>query len=132
MFPIVSAASIVAKVSRDRLLRDWNFVEGSVKIPDDGYGSGYPGGEYLTTFDPNTKKFLRDAIDPVFGYPNLVRFSWKTAEVILEKSAVPCKWEEPGKIELTSWFHSGAKDEKPLPQRSAFFVDRFISNVVHF
>lgn len=42
--------------------------------------------------DPITKNFLHEAIDPVFGYPNLVRFSWKTADVLLEKKAVKCKW----------------------------------------
>lgn len=42
--------------------------------------------------DPNTKNFLLEAIDQVFGYPNLVRFSWKTAEVLLHEKAAKCKW----------------------------------------
>uniref|UniRef100_A0A183DN68 Ribonuclease n=1 Tax=Gongylonema pulchrum TaxID=637853 RepID=A0A183DN68_9BILA len=42
-FPIVGAASIVAKVKRDEILRDWTFPEGDICTPEDGYGSGYPG-----------------------------------------------------------------------------------------
>ena len=35
-------------------------------------GSGYPG-------DPKTKEWLQHNKDPVFGYPNLIRFSWNTS-----------------------------------------------------
>lgn len=47
-YPIVSLASICAKVSRDHALKVWNFREG-VEVPDEGFGSGYPG-------DPVTKR----------------------------------------------------------------------------
>lgn len=43
-YPIVSAASICAKVSRDHALNVWNFQEGlDVSVKD--FGSGYPGGK---------------------------------------------------------------------------------------
>jgi len=54
LFPIVSAASIVAKITRDRILQDWTFTEGSeieegeekgdVRL----FGSGYPSGQFPT------------------------------------------------------------------------------------
>lgn len=44
LYPIVSAASICAKVIRDLTLKNWNFSE-KVKINEEnGWGSGYPGG----------------------------------------------------------------------------------------
>ena len=42
--------------------------------------------------DPNTQAWLKTAVDPVFGFPSVVRFSWTTVKVILEKSAYPVKW----------------------------------------
>uniref|UniRef100_A0A914RH12 Ribonuclease n=1 Tax=Parascaris equorum TaxID=6256 RepID=A0A914RH12_PAREQ len=55
LFPVVGAASIAAKVTRDGLLRDWIFVEGDVSVPEGGYGSGYPG------VGRPQKKFLKRA-----------------------------------------------------------------------
>jgi ribonuclease H2 subunit A len=86
-FPIVSAASICAKVTRDTAVKNWQFVEG---LPDDyisheSYGSGYPS-------DPQTKEWLEQCVDPVFGFPQFVRFSWSTIDKILERKAVTVKW----------------------------------------
>lgn len=90
LYPCVSAASICAKVARDKAVSDWMFSETSknsnVNFTKE-WGSGYPG-------DPVTKKFLRDNMDPVFGFPSLVRFSWSTAEKILEEKAVKVEFEE--------------------------------------
>ncbi|XP_071036725.1 ribonuclease H2 subunit A isoform X2 [Parasteatoda tepidariorum] len=86
IYPIVSAASICAKVARDNALKAWKFAEGD-NLNEMEYGSGYPN-------DPVTKKFLTQSIDPVFGFPQIVRFSWSTAGKILENSAVQVEWEE--------------------------------------
>ena len=48
-------------------------------------GSGYPS-------DPKTQAYLREGIDPVFGYRGIVRFSWATVKVLLDKQGVECKW----------------------------------------
>lgn len=43
-YPIVSAASICAKVTRDHALCVWKFQEG-MELSNKNFGSGYPGGE---------------------------------------------------------------------------------------
>ena len=153
IYPIVSAASICAKVIRDLILKHWIFPETlslsqrndrSLLIPFNGinksnininnnknnnnnnnneeeedkekennlneenkeekkreemkeyereFGSGYPG-------DPITKKWLEKAHDPIFGYPSIVRFSWKTTEKLLEKRCFSVFWEHEDQLEL--------------------------------
>lgn len=44
------------------------------------------------TLDPKTKAWLRRHVDPVFGFPQFVRFSWSTAQAILEKEAEDVTW----------------------------------------
>jgi ribonuclease H2 subunit A len=43
-YKTVSAASIVAKVTRDRVVADWQWRESNVTLDKD-FGSGYPGDE---------------------------------------------------------------------------------------
>ncbi len=75
LFPVVSAASICAKVTRDRVLAEWQFEERNLEASR-VFGSGYPG-------DPKTKQWLKQHSDPVFGFPSLIRFSWKTTATAL-------------------------------------------------
>lgn len=70
LFPVTSAASIVAKVQRDKILRNWEFKE-NPDLKDREFGCGYPS-------DPKTKLWLKNNFEPLFGYPDLIRFSWKT------------------------------------------------------
>ena len=35
---------------------------------------------------------MKDCIDPVFGFPTLVRFSWSTASKMLESKGLSVKW----------------------------------------
>lgn len=85
IYPIVSAASICAKVIRDRVLHAWKFIESVDALKEAKFGSGYPG-------DPTTKEFLRNNIDSIFGFPTFVRFSWSTVKRILDDKAAECKW----------------------------------------
>ncbi|XP_045769619.1 ribonuclease H2 subunit A [Maniola jurtina] len=123
IYPIVSAASIVAKVTRDHALKVWQFQEG-LQMDQTEYGSGYPG-------DPLTKKFIREQVDHVFGYPSLVRFSWSTAELVLQEKAAKCTFEEveeDGKKKTTksiSTFFSPKNEKKR--KRHKFFEERHLT-----
>lgn len=65
-YPIVSAASIIAKVERDRALSALQEKYGNM-------GCGY-------ATDPNTIKFLENWIRKFGSYPDFVRKSWKPAK----------------------------------------------------
>lgn len=126
-YPIVSAASICAKVSRDHALKVWQFREG-LELTQEKFGSGYPG-------DPVTKSFLQDNIDPIFGFPKLVRFSWSTAENILLSKAVKMQFEDEEEIakaskngsSIKTFFAAGDRVETHV--RHIFFRDRCLQNV---
>lgn len=62
-YPIVSAASIIAKVERDREVTELAKAHGD-------FGSGYPS-------DPRTMDFLRRCLKKAEEYPDFVRRSWK-------------------------------------------------------
>lgn len=119
-YPIVSAASICAKVTRDHALQVWKFQEGLEATYKD-FGSGYPN-------DPLTKKFLNNNIDPVFGYPQLVRFSWSTSENILCNKASELTWsdfEDDEKEKKSKKKKKQESPEKPVKKNSkitAFFA----------
>jgi ribonuclease HII len=66
-YPVVSAASIVAKVHRDRSIRQLELEIGTE------IGSGYPA-------DPKTVQFLKRLLRDKEDIPSYVRRSWKTVE----------------------------------------------------
>ncbi len=70
-YPVVSAASIVAKVVRDREIENLKEVYGD-------FGSGYPS-------DLRTREFLESYFKAHGSFPPIVRRSWKTLEKIREK-----------------------------------------------
>merc|ERR1712013_182526 len=145
LYPVVSAASICAKVTRDDILEQWTFVERHLghlsgegpkqqtkekeseamelgegeeesttgktktkskvkgKCVDEGHwlGNGYPGHE-------KTKQFMQSYADRVFGYPNIVRFSWQTAKTILEGRCAKVTFaDEQADNNLRKWGFSG-------------------------
>lgn len=67
-YPIVSAASIIAKVERDREIAELAKVHGD-------FGSGYPA-------DPRTTGFLQQCLKKTGEYPDFVRRSWKPVKKV--------------------------------------------------
>ena len=67
-FPVVSAASIIAKVNRDRAIEK---IRKNFDV-----GSGYPS-------DPKTMRFIRDSIASHGIPPKFVRKSWKPVKILL-------------------------------------------------
>ncbi|KAJ9475809.1 Ribonuclease H2 subunit A [Pseudozyma hubeiensis] len=151
IYPIVGAASIAAKVTRDRCVEGWMYAEQQqrkVEVHDEPkvlgdatnhtpsshlvsdtkkrksdshtaddtwsnmgpLGSGYPG-------DPNTVAYLKRNLDPVFGWPGLVRFSWATAKTMLEEKIKP---PSPQTLPPLS---SGKRTTRALSRTSSFASD---------
>ena len=89
-----SAASVVAKESRDTIIENWKWTEKPNYEPQNSndFGSGYPG-------DPKCKTWLENncSSNGVFGFPDFVRFSWAPSKNALkeeeEKNGLVVKWE---------------------------------------
>ncbi|BCS24765.1 ribonuclease H2 catalytic subunit RNH201 [Aspergillus puulaauensis] len=78
LYPCVSAASVVAKVTRDVALEVlYEAFRESGGGAGDGWGSGYPS-------DSKCVGWMRNNMDPIFGWGNECRFSWGTAKEMLE------------------------------------------------
>lgn len=140
LYPVVSGASIVAKVTRDRALRGWVLEETAENMHKE-FGSGYPG-------DPETKAWLEQHKHSVFGFPSLVRFSWGTCTAYY-KDFVEVAWESDqvdeddfdgssGKrqVKLSNLgFTSKRKIEETESSgrgRCKFFQSRKLQQVTHF
>ena len=52
---------------------------------DHAFGCGYPS-------DAATRRWLEQHADRVFGYPSLIRFSWKTCTTFLARHACTVRW----------------------------------------
>ena len=126
LFPIVSAASICAKVCRDWIISNWEFetpVSENVE-----YGCGYPA-------DPKTSQWLASEAqrDSLFAFPNFVRFSWSTARNVIDKHCVEIEWPDEAEPEKVSrkrpanntaidsfFFASSVHEEEPKRLRQYF------------
>ncbi len=85
-FVPVSAASILAKVTRDRAIERLKEQYGEI-------GSGYPS-------DPRTRAFLEEYYRQHGEFPPIVRRSWKTLRKIEEKLRAEVKPKEKGQRSL--------------------------------
>lgn len=74
-YVVVSAASIVAKVERDRAVEELRSLHGE-------FGSGYPS-------DRSTIDYLRRWVEREGSIPSFARRSWKTWERILTLTLAP-------------------------------------------
>ena len=49
----------------------------------------------MSPLDPNTKKYLSECMEMVFGFPTFIRFSWSTIPKLLEEQqGVRFVWKE--------------------------------------
>ncbi|KAF2711014.1 ribonuclease H-like protein [Pleomassaria siparia CBS 279.74] len=95
LYPAVSAASVCAKVTRDAAL-DVCFEPyhaAATKADPDAnkviaWGSGYPGHVLTSTW-------LKQNMDPVFGWGSETRYSWATAKELLENKNPDVKVDWP-------------------------------------
>jgi ribonuclease H2 subunit A len=112
IYPCVSAASVVAKVTRDvsceTLLEAHNKQKSASASEDEStWGSGYPS-------DARCVSWLKAAIDPVWGYGSECRFSWGTVKDVLEQRAGPAirtDWpadDDDENMKLSHYFSSDA------------------------
>lgn len=96
LYPVVSAASVCAKVTRDAALEVCYEPYRNAAASDEGvgksgppaWGSGYPS-------DARCSTWLKQNMDPVFGWGNECRFSWGTAKDLLESKGAALKVDWP-------------------------------------
>lgn len=88
LYPVVSAASLLAKVTRDYELAMWPHRNPHlVRAGDADVGTGYPS-------DPVTKAWLERNINVANGLPaSLVRHSWATVGNLYAKFGIT--WYPP-------------------------------------
>ena len=109
-FECVSAASIVAKVTRDKNIE-------IIEKEDKDCGSGYPS-------DPKTKEWLKDNYDNIFGFGREVRFSWKTVENMFKENNNKCEWEDYDSDEENEKYKKFKKDKgKENDENKNFKID---------
>ncbi|KAH7647382.1 ribonuclease HI large subunit [Cryptosporidium bovis] len=122
LFTSVSGASILAKVKRDDFLLNWWDQPGVDKCDLNGndiskyeQGSGYPS-------DPKTKEFLKLTFNPIFGFPNIVRFSWSTAIDFINKDGYEVIWDS---------LESGEDNQEKIffknPKKKSKFCNKIIN-----
>ncbi|RAL10771.1 ribonuclease H2 catalytic subunit RNH201 [Aspergillus homomorphus CBS 101889] len=96
LYPCVSAASVAAKVTRDVALelcheevsKRCDAENNAQAFTTQSWGSGYPS-------DSKSVSWLRNNMDPIFGWGNECRFSWGTAKEMLEvKGGFKVDWPE--------------------------------------
>jgi len=106
----------VLQVLRDECVEagGWTFAEPSQRDQSTAWGSGYPS-------DPKTVAWLAANTDPVFGYGNVVRFSWAPVRTLLRDSAevVAVEWSDDESDDASAVANAAAA--KGTAKLSSFF-----------
>lgn len=115
LYPCVSAASVVAKVTRDvsceKLYEEYERLQGEEAEGAAGWGSGYPS-------DARCVSWLKQSVDPTFGWGSECRFSWSTVKDMLEAkggSGMKVEWPAVGdedNMQLSSYFGAAGSGPK--------------------
>lgn len=126
LYPCVSAASVCAKVTRDAALevgyRAYHSSSEESRSPAAAWGSGYPS-------DAKAVSWLKENMDPLFGWGNECRFSWRTAKDILEAkgSGIEVTWpdlnSDPHVMRMTDFhvFVSAMEADEPEDELTAWY-----------
>ncbi|ETN44246.1 ribonuclease HII [Cyphellophora europaea CBS 101466] len=115
LYPCVSAASVVAKVTRDvsceKLFEEYVKMVGEEEQTAAGWGSGYPS-------DARCVSWLKQSVDATFGWGSECRFSWSTVKDMLDAKNGPGKrvdWPAVGdddNMQLSSYFNAAGSGPK--------------------
>jgi hypothetical protein len=80
--------------------------------------------------DPDTKSWLEQNSNPVFGFPSVVRFSWATCKPYFTKGGVDIFWDGSDDDEETERRKSKiVETESCAPLRHSFFRSRQLQQV---
>ncbi|KAL8969192.1 MAG: hypothetical protein Q9197_004469 [Variospora fuerteventurae] len=122
LYPCVSAASVCAKVTRDAALevgyqayRSPDAQSEEPKTSARAWGSGYPG-------DARAIAWLKQNMDPLFGWGNECRFSWRTAKDLLEtkNNGIGVSWpdlnNDPHVTRMTDFYVTAMETEADEPE----------------
>jgi ribonuclease H2 subunit A len=115
LYPCVSAASVVAKVTRDVscevLYEEVARTNEEPSAEEASWGSGYPS-------DARCVAWLKNQVDSLFGWGNECRFSWGTVKDMLEmkgSAGVKVDWpaeDDEDNARLSDYFLSGSAGTK--------------------
>ena len=116
LYPCVSAASVCAKVTRDAALQVCykNYASDHAcreqpAVSATGWGSGYPSDGRCTTW-------LKENMNPIFGWGSECRFSWGTVKELLEAkgSGIKVDWQQEddeSSVQLLNYFKAAPDGE---------------------
>ena len=121
LYPCVSAASVCAKVTRDAALEVCHHHYASFSATAaEGWGSGYPS-------DGKCTSWLKNNMDPLFGWGSECRFSWGTAKDLLDAKGIATKVDWPTAeddeqaMRVTDFFTTTAEDGDDAGELATWF-----------